>query len=104
MVAPYTGSGDSFTAEAPHPWSTVQITQRGPNRNFDVHPDGKRIISSSSDQTVKVWDPVIGQETLTLKGHTAGVTSVAISSDGLRVASGSWDQTVRLWDATEQKK
>jgi serine/threonine protein kinase len=44
MVAPYTAAGDSFAAEAPHEWSPAQITQRGPNRNFDVHPDGKRLV------------------------------------------------------------
>ena len=33
-------------------------------------PDGKRLASASSDQTVKVWDAATGQETLTLKGHT----------------------------------
>ena len=35
-------------------------------------PDGKRIVSGSGDKTLKVWDAASGQETLTLKGHTAG--------------------------------
>ena len=33
-------------------------------------PDGKRLVSGSEDETVKVWDAETGQETLTLKGHT----------------------------------
>jgi WD40 repeat protein len=45
---------------------------------------------------VTVWDAATGQETLTLKGHTDSVSSVAFSPDGKRLASGSWDQTVKV--------
>ena len=62
-------------------------------------PDGKRLASASRDETVKVWDAATGQETLTLKGHTGGVTSVAFSPDGKRLASASEDETVKVWDA-----
>jgi eukaryotic-like serine/threonine-protein kinase len=48
-----------------------------------ISPDGKRIVSGSADNTVKVWDAATGQEALSLKGHTAGVSSVCISQ-GLR--------------------
>ena len=63
-------------------------------------PDGKRIVSGSDDKTLKVWDATTGQETLTLKGHTDGVRSVAFSPDGKRIVSGSDDQTLKVWDAT----
>ena len=62
-------------------------------------PDGKRLASASYDETVKVWDAATGQETLTLKGHTSAVTSVAFSPDGKRLASASGDGTVKVWDA-----
>lgn len=63
-------------------------------------PDGKRLASSSGDQTVKLWDAATGQELLTLKGHSGRVWSVAFSPDGKRLASASQDRTVKLWDAT----
>ena len=39
------------------------------------------------------------QVRLTLKGHTAGVSSVAWSPDGKRLATGSYDKTAKVWDA-----
>ena len=62
-------------------------------------PDGRRLASASSDQTVKVWDLATGQESLTLKGHSDRVWSVTFSPDGQRLASASYDQTVKVWDA-----
>jgi len=62
-------------------------------------PDGKRLASASSDQTVRVWEAQTGQEALVLKGHTGGVCCVAFSPDGKRLASASLDGTMKLWDA-----
>jgi WD40 repeat protein len=61
-------------------------------------PDGKRLVSASKDNSVKVWDAQTGQELLTLK-HIDNVTSVAYSPDGKRLASASWDNTLKVWNA-----
>ena len=61
-------------------------------------PDGKRILSGSQDETLKLWDAETGQETLTLKGHSGAVMSVAFSPDGKRLASASADTTAKLWE------
>ena len=61
-------------------------------------PDGKRLVSGSSDKTLKVWDADTGQEIRTLVGHTGAITCVAFSPDGKRLVSGSEDRTVKVWD------
>jgi WD40 repeat protein len=65
-------------------------------------PDGKTIVSGSSDQTVRVWDAATGVEQHKITGHKSPVTSVAFSPNGKTIVSGSWDRTVRVWDAACQ--
>ncbi|KAJ7314193.1 quinon protein alcohol dehydrogenase-like superfamily, partial [Mycena albidolilacea] len=70
-------------------------------------PDGTRIVSGSSDNTVRIWDAATGTEEQKLEGHGNSVWSVAFSPDGTRIVSGSSDNTVRIWDAatgTEEQK
>ena len=68
-------------------------------------PDGKRIVSASDDNTLKVWDAACDQEMLTIDG--AGyVNSMTFSPDGKRIASGgiNRDNTVKVWDAVSGKE
>ena len=60
-------------------------------------PDGKKIVSSCWDKTVRLWDVETGKEMRKLEGHTQQVWSVALSPDGKRALSGGADKTLRLW-------
>jgi len=78
-----------------------------------VSSDGRRIVSGSDKKKLYgsvnrkmwaselvVWDASTGQETLPLRGHAGGVTSVAFSPDGRRIVSGSDDKTLKVWDVS----
>ena len=67
-------------------------------------PDGSRIASGSSDNTLKIWDANSGKELATFSGHTDDVWAVAYSPDGSRIVSGSSDKTLKIWDASSGKE
>ena len=72
--------------------------------SVDYSPDGRFLVSGSSDQTVKVWSVVDQKEITTFAGHTSMVNAVEFSPDGEVIVSASSDATVRLWSLPKQKE
>jgi WD40 repeat protein len=76
-------------------------------------PDGRRVVSSSGDKTVQVFDATTGKTLLTYTGHHSAVDAVAWSPDGTKIASGAGfdgaagsvagDTLVKVWDAASGK-
>lgn len=69
-------------------------------------PSGKRLISCSDDNTIKIWDVKSGKELRTLVGHQFPVNYIAINDQGTKVFSGGdkREKKVIIWDAVTGEK
>ncbi len=61
-------------------------------------PDGRQVVTASSDTTARVWDAATGRQAIVLEGHQGSVNSVAISPNGTHIVTASNDNTARVWD------
>ncbi len=63
-------------------------------------PNGKQVVTASSDNTVRIWDVNSGKLLQSLKGHTNKVISAIFSPNGNYILSTSEDRTAKIWNAT----
>ncbi|MBW2638228.1 MAG: hypothetical protein JRC86_12065, partial [Deltaproteobacteria bacterium] len=83
------------------PGGPLISTMEGHNssvRAVAVTPDGRRAVSGSNDDTIKVWDLENGQSIRTMEGHNDSVRAVAVTPDGRRAVLGLYNKTIKVWD------
>lgn len=61
-------------------------------------PDGRIVAFSGPDGTIRLRDTATGKDTLSLKGHPRGASSLAFSPDGKLLAENAADGSIRLHD------
>jgi WD40 repeat protein len=61
-------------------------------------PDGKRAVSASWDQTLKVWDLASGRELHTRTGHSGVVNAVTVTPDGQGLIPVGRDNILGMWE------
>jgi WD40 repeat protein len=65
-------------------------------------PDGKHVLTSSNDQTARLWDVQTLLEVRQLSGPSGRVFDVAISADGTSLLTAGEDGTTRHWQIDYQ--
>ncbi|QIR41002.1 hypothetical protein HCG51_32855 [Tolypothrix sp. PCC 7910] len=89
------------TASLTPPGSSLVLTLNGHSDTVNAvafTPDGKYVISGSSDNTLKVWNWQTGELLRNLEGHSDSVYAIALSADGKYVISASDDKTLKVWN------
>ncbi|KAG0289612.1 hypothetical protein BGZ97_006425 [Linnemannia gamsii] len=112
-----TRTGDSATDE-PARWRPKIALKRHLDtvRSIAFHPTKKAILSGSEDGTMKFWnlEAALGDSRKpagseldpihTYRGHTKGITAVALSADQNKCFSASLDRTVRAYGLVPMNK
>ncbi|MBC8145757.1 MAG: T9SS type A sorting domain-containing protein [bacterium] len=63
-------------------------------------PDGRHVVTTSYDSTVKIINIHENQIVMTFRGHGDKTGSARYSGDGLRIVSVGADDTLRIWNAS----
>jgi len=73
----------------------------GAVRSVSYSPDGNILASGSDDGTVRIWDTLTGEETMSpMRSGDGAVRSVDFARNGKWVASGTDAGTVCIWSVT----
>ncbi|KIK41535.1 hypothetical protein CY34DRAFT_45343, partial [Suillus luteus UH-Slu-Lm8-n1] len=64
---------------------------------FAVFPDRRRMVTSSVDNTLRIWDLETGEVLKKMEGHSRGVFALAVSRDGQIIASGNYGGELIAW-------
>jgi WD40 repeat protein len=67
-------------------------------KSASFSPDGRKIVTASTDKTAKIWNAGTGALEGTLIGHTELVRSASFSPDGSKIVTASYDRTAKIWN------
>jgi WD40 repeat protein len=73
------------------------VGHTGPVSSVAFSPDGRRIVTASSDRTTRAWDAETGKSLAVMQNHAAFVDSVEFSPDGRTILSSGDDRTAKVY-------
>ena len=68
-------------------------------QSINFSPNGKLLVSGSSDDTVRIWRVDTGKRELEIKAEQEGITAVSYTPTGNLIVSAGRDKTVKVWKA-----
>ncbi len=86
------------------PADPEHIEHAGMITSLTFSPDGRRLATTSTDYSVKLWDITKLQPIATWHGHLSEVWTVAFSPDGQSLISGSKDGDLKLWSVQPPRR
>ena len=103
---PYCSSAELALERARRAFRELAVLKghEGEITSVAVTADGSRIVTSSRDGKVRLWDTTTGKQLAVFEDHESVVNDVAVTADGSRIVTGSWNETVRVWDAATGKE
>ena len=66
-------------------------------------PDGSTILTSSDDNTARLWETATGRELRRFEGHGGAVFSAVFSPNGRFALTASEDKTAHLWNLADEE-
>lgn len=85
-------------SQARTPVFTALDDHRSGVRSVEFSRDGRKLLSGSDDNSLKLWSVDTKRTIETLRGHHGWIAKAALSPDGQWAISASHDQQVRLWN------
>ena len=70
----------------------------------EFSPDGKLLVSSGSDQTIRLWDVATGAEVAALKSDVPHSYRAVFAPDGKTLATACQNGQVKLWDVATRRE
>lgn len=69
-----------------------------------AEPNGKCLITTGWDCSIKVWNVTTGEYQGEMKGHGRPINCVAFHPEGNLIATGCWDSCVRVFDVFNRQR
>jgi WD40 repeat protein len=99
LLAAACSENDVLVSRVTDDRAVATLRGRGRVQTVSFSLDGRRVLTTSADQTATVWDARTGRRQSVLRGHTAGLSDASFSPNGKLIVTSGYDETARIWDA-----